>query len=444
MSFSHSPTARKPHTSTLWRVNVFLKRRSHNFMAWSMSKFWAAYKLPPSHPESIHPAFLNAMCLYGCSYGPSSTRVYEPLFYARLQRSLADCLASADRLHDFMRASALAAVYCFHRKRYAVGQNHLAATIHLAVACGLDKIDSCDVSSASISRLLRSPRDATDLGDMIHTWWGLFCMDRIASTLLECPTTIPENDDVITTIWPCKFEDYASGQAIHAAYSGTASLRTPPGDLTIAVSVYENVYAFRAKSVGLLFHTMTLTPSHQERNVDQIRDTRITIDVASRLSEIMVAYRQEMCPTFSCTRYCENDGHDSTLIFAMTTCYTALIRLLTVSADKDQGSYQRRLKIARDCVALGAEAYSTDPHLAAPCIVFAWCASYEVFAWEVVRLNKLGEGEAATAALLEVEAAMNLIRRLVQIFETFKKKWPVQNLQRFNIHKAELAKWSKH
>ncbi|KDQ08344.1 hypothetical protein BOTBODRAFT_38030 [Botryobasidium botryosum FD-172 SS1] len=424
-------------------VNSYLKRKSHNWMTWSMPKLWAAYKLPSSDPESIHPALVDAMCLFGLLYSPPSVRSYEPLFYARLQRSLAESLSKVDRIHDFIRASALVTIYCYHRQRYATGQNHLAATIQLAVACGLDKIETCDMNTASIS-LLRPPRGAAELGDMVHTWWGLFCIDRISSTLLEYPTTIPENDVVIKTMWPCDFEDYASGRVTHAAHSGAASLRTRC-DPTPATIVYDNVYAFRAKSMGLLYHAMTLTPSHKERNADQVRDIRTTIDVASQLSETMMAYRLKICPTFSCARRYENDDHDSILVFAMAACYAALIRLHSAPVDTNRncGSYQRRLQLARDCVALGAEANSVDPALIMPTIIIAWCTSYEVFAWEVVRLNKLGESDAAAAALVEVEATMNLIRQLVQRAESLKKKWPVQNLQRFDIHKAELVTWSK-
>ncbi|KDQ08345.1 hypothetical protein BOTBODRAFT_38031 [Botryobasidium botryosum FD-172 SS1] len=424
-------------------VNLYLKKKSHNCMTWSMPKFWAAYKLPYSDPGSIHPALVDVMCLFGVLYSPPSVRSFEPLFYARLQRSLANSLENTDRIHDFMRASALVAIYCYHRERSAVGHSHLTATIQLAMACGLHKLETSDVDSVSLS-LLRPPRDATELGDMIHTWWALSCIDRISSTLLECPTTLPENDVVVKTMWPCDFEDYTSGRAAYAAYSGVASLRAHC-DLASAASVYDNVYAFRAKSMELLYHAMALTPSHQERNVDQVCDIRTTIAVASRLSETMVAYRQKTCPTFSCARRFENDEHDSTLVFAMSICYATLIRLLNASTDtrRDHDLYQRRLQLARDCVALGEEASSVDPALIMPVIIMAWCTSYEVFAWEAIRLKERGEGEAVAAALKEVEGVMNLIRQLVQRVGILKKKWPVQNLQRFNIHKAELVKWSK-
>jgi len=92
-------------------------RRLHFPAQLNMSRFWPAYKLPPSHPESIHPALLDAMCLLGCLHGGNSLQSYEHVFYARLQRSLYDCLENADRLLDFIRASTLAAKYCFTKSR---------------------------------------------------------------------------------------------------------------------------------------------------------------------------------------------------------------------------------------------------------------------------------------------------------------------------------------
>jgi len=245
----------------------------------------------------------------------------------------------------------------------------------------------------------------------------------------------------IKTVWPCAFEDYIDGKATRATYSSISSLRVSPVDQTMMASVYNNVFAFRAKSIVMLHQAITLGSPHPDRHGDQIHDVRVAIDVTSHLSEAMAAYRQMICPTFSRTRNYEDDGHDGTLIFAISTAYAALLRLFNLFADKDADAYRRRLTTARACIALGNEAFLADPILIHALLVLPWCASYEVLAWEMIRLNRLGEAEAATAVRAEVEAVMGLLRFSVQSFDTFKQKWPLQNLRRFNIHTEELLNW---
>ncbi|KDQ19009.1 hypothetical protein BOTBODRAFT_481234 [Botryobasidium botryosum FD-172 SS1] len=346
-------------------IEIFMKNRWHYFTEWDPTRFWTLYKLPASHPESLHPALLDVMCLLGCIHNTSSLLGYERLFYARLQRSLVDCLKHADRLYDFIRASVLAGLYCHYRKRYTEGQNHQAATIHFAMACGLHKIETYDLRSSGLSSLIKPPKAIVDLGDMIHTWWGLYCLDRMTSVLLECPFTIPKDEEAIKTVWPCAFEDYVNGVLRYAPYSGIGSLFLRIDDPLGTLSPYDNIFTFRAKSIAMLFHAITLASSYKEEHIaaEQSHSTDAAIEATSRLIEAMLVYRESTCPVFSRTRYYEDDGHDGTLIYAISTAYAALIQLLSALAEKDVESYRKRLLVARACVALGLEARRTDPIL---------------------------------------------------------------------------------
>jgi len=311
------------------------------------------------------------------------------------------------------------------------------------MAVGMHKVGNYNIQSPNIPTLLRPSRNVVDVGDIIHTWWGLFYLDRAASLLGEFPVTIPRDETVVTTVWPCKFADYANGVAMRTPYSGIATLLSYPAETTRIDSVYTNVFAFRAKSIALLYHAIKLASSCQDEHMERTREVHITTQVTLRLSEAMLAYRKKACPTFTCSRDYEDDGHDGTLICAMSTAYAALIQLFNVSADKDAESYQRRLVAARACAALGVEARQTDPSLLNVVIHLSWCASYEVLAWEMVRLNTLGETEAATTVRSEVETIMDLLRLSAQYFDIVKLKWTIQNLRRFDIHTTELAQWSK-
>ncbi|KDQ19044.1 hypothetical protein BOTBODRAFT_28532 [Botryobasidium botryosum FD-172 SS1] len=425
-------------------IEIFMKQRWQYCLEWSAPRFWAAYKLPPDHPDSIHPALLDAMCLLGCFHSRSSLEKYQDFFYTRVQRSLVECLKNADRLYDFIRASSLAGIYCHFRRKYIAGQNHISATIHFAMACGLHKIENYDMTSSSISPLIRQSRDVADLGDMIHTWWGLYCLDRIAAIVVEGIVTVPKDETVITTVWPCAFGDYINGNAIATPYGSIRSLREYiPGQAEVARG-YNNVFAFRAKSVAMLYYAIDLVSRHEDECVEHLRAAHIAIEATSRLSDAMSAYRATKCPTFSSTRDGEDDGHDGTLIFAISMAYSASIQLFNLFANKDEETYRQRLAVARACVSIGAEACRVNPNLLHAAIYLPWCAAYEVLAWEMIRLNALGEKETAAAVLAEIEALMDLMKLFSQHFDTFKHQWPVQNLRRFNIHTADLAKWNKN
>jgi len=126
----------------------------------------------------------------------------------------------------------------------------------------------------------------------------------------------------------------------------------------------------------------------------------------------------------------------------MSICYAASIQLLNSFADRDTNSYHRRLIAARACAALGMGACRPNPNLIHVIIFLPWCASYEVLAWKTIRLNALDEQGAAAAVRAELGAVMDLLRLYVKRFDTFKHKWPIQNLRRFGIHTAELTQWN--
>jgi len=228
---------------------------------------------------------------------------------------------------------------------------------------------------------------------------------------------------------------------MRTTYSGLGSLRTHPIDLIGVIGTYNNVYAFRAKSVAML-HRATII-SDQDGCTDQIRDLYATMDITSHLIKAMTSYRATTCPTFSRTRDHENDGHDATLIFAMSMAYAALIQLSNRFVGKDTDLWGRRLGAARACIALGVEVCQADSSLLHGLAHAPWCASYEVLAWEMIRLDALNKAEAAIAIRAELNIAMDLLKLLVRGFNAIKYTPQIKNLSRFDVHAAELAEWSK-
>ncbi|KDQ08526.1 hypothetical protein BOTBODRAFT_563759 [Botryobasidium botryosum FD-172 SS1] len=396
-------------------VKVFIKVRWHYFLEWNIPRFWSAYGLPPSHPESLHPALLDAMCLLGC-FHTRGAHTYENLFYARLQRSLCDSLANADRLHDFMRASILGGLYCRLRQR----------------------IDSYVLHSSNAKSLLSPLRDLVDLGDRVHTWWGLYAVDRISSLVLGTRAVIPIDQEFITTMLPCPLEEYANGAAARATDSYINPLRTHSAELTRIIGTHSNVHTFRAISMAMLHQAAIIS---RDEGADRACDILASIDDISQLINAMISYRARVCPTFSRAREYEDDGHDATLIFALSMAYAALIQILNRAVGKDAESWTHRLATARSCIALGIEVREIDSSLLHALAHVSWCSSYEILAWEMIKFEALGDTEAAAATRVELDGAMDLIRWLVQEFDAIRYSRHIQNLVRFDIHTAELDRW---
>ncbi|KDQ07178.1 hypothetical protein BOTBODRAFT_120431, partial [Botryobasidium botryosum FD-172 SS1] len=107
-------------------IQAFFKHRWQHTFEFDIPRFWAAYILPQSHPDSIHPALLDALCLLGCTY---LKHPEEPLYLSRLKQSLTRSLETADRLFDFLRASSLLATY-FYRSGRRVAKSSTSIAVH--------------------------------------------------------------------------------------------------------------------------------------------------------------------------------------------------------------------------------------------------------------------------------------------------------------------------
>ncbi|KDQ18962.1 hypothetical protein BOTBODRAFT_480231 [Botryobasidium botryosum FD-172 SS1] len=417
-------------------VHECLRHRQVQFPAqWNISRFWFAYELPPSHPESIHPALLDAMCLLGCLHGGNTLKAYEPLFYTRLQRSLYNCLEDADRLLDFIRASTLLAKYCLTTARCEEGYHRHAATVRFAMACGLHRIDTYNPELLEIP-LLRRPKDLVDIGDMIHAWWNVFLIDRLGALLMRSSGTIAHDDERITTLWPCAFEDYENGQATQAPYRGLLSLRISQPDMEPTNRVYDNIYAFRTQGSEVYYYGILLGSSSRE-GVDVSREASAAIDAALLLSEAMTSYRRQICPTFHRTRNQEGFIHDCALIFAMTVNYGGLIQLLHIFAKDNNPFYWQRVGVARACVELAIEVCQVDLSLLNLTIWLPWYSAYEVLAWEYIRLKSLNDLIGAATLWAELEGLMNAYKTFTRYYSLEENKAfgeTFQMLSNYDIH----------
>jgi len=302
------------------------------------------------------------------------------------------------------------------------------------MACGLHTIDTYDLNSPKLS-LLRSPRDLVDLGDMIHTWWNIFLVDRLGALLLEAPGTVAHDDENITTMWPCAFEDYENDQATQAPYKGLLSLRSSEPDPDLTPNVYDNIYAFRAQGCEMFYHAIALVGSFKE-GLDVSHDAKVAISVTKLLHDAMVLYRHRTCPTFDRKGNKEDCTHDCTLIFSMTITYGAWIQLLHIFSEEGNTFYQQRFEVARACAKLAVEVCKVDASLLNVTIWLPWYSAYEVLAWEFTRLKNLKDHKGAADVRTDLDGLMDAYLRFAERY-SFKNNEAFQKLSRFDIHTAE-------
>ncbi|KDQ19920.1 hypothetical protein BOTBODRAFT_183944 [Botryobasidium botryosum FD-172 SS1] len=411
-------------------VDIFLRNRWLSFVELNVARFQSSYKLPPNHSESIHPALLDAVCLLGCLYSRTRLQTYERFFYTRVQSSLYECLANADRLFDFIRASALVTTYCYLKGRRIEGHNRASAIARFAMACGLHRIDLYSPNQPSMISPSRLPRDLVDVGDMIYTWWGVFCADRVGAMALDVPGAIPDDEQIVTTPWP--LEDYTHEEVLRIPYQGLSSFRLPDAELDSVPDAYRNLYVFRVQSFAMLYRA-TLLVSSFHRGRDVAAEAHLAINAASRLCKELESYRQRTYLTFNGTRYQGDSGHGVALVFAMTAAYSAWVRLLRTFSDQDIESHQRRLDIARECASLAIEMSQTSPGLCRVAIGLSWSTAYEVLTWDHAQF-KLDTPNGDLYAALDV-------------FETYarqytKKYTPRSTSDKFSIHRVDLVEIS--
>lgn len=107
-----------PHTIYLvCRLQAFLPYRDHFGMDMDAQRWMWVVTLPTSHPEAMHPALLNAICVIGCSLDPSIPKSWERHFYASAREQMQLSLSLCDRIEDWLYTVAILIGYLLLRGR---------------------------------------------------------------------------------------------------------------------------------------------------------------------------------------------------------------------------------------------------------------------------------------------------------------------------------------
>ncbi|WVQ99796.1 hypothetical protein IAU59_006938 [Kwoniella sp. CBS 9459] len=176
------------------------------------------YQNLQSHDPAIrpHPCLLNAMYLMTCRASPvEALRRKEALFYSRAKEQMDLAIGKDKRMFDAMRAGTLITCYLFADQRLAEGWAMLGQTVHVTIACGLDRLESSIVSEyepsarekrRGLGSYITPPANSLELADRIHAFWAFFLVDRCASISLEWPAGFDQTR--ITTPLPRPWAEY--------------------------------------------------------------------------------------------------------------------------------------------------------------------------------------------------------------------------------------------
>ncbi|KAF9515059.1 hypothetical protein BS47DRAFT_826301 [Hydnum rufescens UP504] len=100
-----------PVESRLQMLQIFIDHRSDFLVDIYLPRLHASMHLPLSHPDSLHPALLNAIFLAATLYCGPELQSSVSTFLQRTREGLRNSLAFADRLDDFFWASIILSWY---------------------------------------------------------------------------------------------------------------------------------------------------------------------------------------------------------------------------------------------------------------------------------------------------------------------------------------------
>ncbi len=167
-------------------TRILLPFRCHFHFYIFIPRFLYHVRLPPSHPESPHPALLNAIFLAACNIGGDSMSAYEPLFLARIRPCLEQSLFMNDRLVHFMWASVILACYYTRVGRVVEAHHALSGAVRFAESAG------CHSESVeSQSTLIPPPTDDIEKLERANLWCALTLCEASISIVAGLPPSAP-------------------------------------------------------------------------------------------------------------------------------------------------------------------------------------------------------------------------------------------------------------
>ncbi|CEL54576.1 hypothetical protein RSOLAG1IB_07180 [Rhizoctonia solani AG-1 IB] len=402
-------------------IDLFMPHRHRCGFEVHIGRFLASLDLPIN--KRPHPCLMNAIFLLGCHYAPSGSLSHlEPMFLSRARTALAESLEHADRLKDFLFASALLACYFYFKGRLLEGQHHNSAAVRFAMSCGLHQISSpvwrgseyattatgsapWQVTSMSLRRagsMLDPPRDPIELYELINIFWLTFITDRAGSLGTGLPHAI--KDDEITTVFPRPLQEFEDG-TITDDTNATITNMYEDGNHAQDASK-DSLHCLRVKSLALLERSSRLsTVPEGEWDKKFWGEFWATDQALERIAQTLPHIHSGM-----------GINDTSSLIFVHTFVQGSMIQLHSPFLEKNSGSYERSVKAADAAMKVIHMIDNIDAKNFHMLMGLSWICVSDVLKRELRRKRSAADDESARHTEQELEALYAAMKRLRQVY----------------------------
>ncbi|CAE6384828.1 unnamed protein product [Rhizoctonia solani] len=410
-----------PNNIRNYLIDLFLPHRHRCGFEVHIGRFLASLDLPIN--KRPHPCLMNSIYLLGCHYAPGGSLSHlEPMFLSKARSSLAESLEHADRLKDFLFASALLACYFYFKGRLLEGQHHNSAAVRFAMSCGLHQISSpvwrgseyattatgsapWQVTSMSLRRagsMLDPPRDPIELYELINIFWLTFITDRAGSLGTGLPHAIKDTE--ITTVFPRPLKEFEEG-TITDDTNATIMDMYEDGNRAQDASK-DSLHCLRVKSLALLERTSRLSMVPEgERTSAFWREFRATDRALERIAQTLPHIHSGM-----------GINDTSSLIFVHTFVQGSTIQLHSPFLDTIPTSYERAVKAAGAAMQVVNLIDNIDAKNFHMLMGLSWICVSDILKREMRRKQSISDNEGARQTEQELEALLAVMKRLRQVY----------------------------
>lgn len=154
--------------------------------------------------REAHPALVNSVYLLAVAsasqipeLAPYSSAQAESHFLAQARKGMTDSISLADRLVDYLKASAIVSIYLTKKGRHLEGYHHHSSAARLAIACGLhsNPFVSGNPELGSQNAILPPTSDPLEAIDRIYTFWTLYYQDKVYAITFGFASALDEDVD---------------------------------------------------------------------------------------------------------------------------------------------------------------------------------------------------------------------------------------------------------
>ncbi|WWC88235.1 uncharacterized protein L201_003141 [Kwoniella dendrophila CBS 6074] len=367
-----------------------------------ISSFYARLQ-SPDLTQRPHPCLLNAMYLMTCRGSPlESLRKMEKSFYRKAKQNMEEALQSHSSVFDAVRTGTMLAAWLFGSDRQLEGWAMMGQTVGLAIAVGLDRIESStDINNNQklhgATTYLPPAVSHIDLADRIYAFWTLFLVEKCVCIGFELSTSFDLSR--ITTPLPRPWTEYETGDShLSTCDVRIKDLSGKSSSLCDIAHTPEIGYILCAAD---LMHRVSLRPKCRTEQ-DRLRSAlqRLNENIPPELKK--AERTQDGKPTV-------NSGTATLQLITLCT------DMFLFSIDSPDRPDPRALEVARRIIGvlhLLNDANIGDVNLFA---IIIWCRVAALMVWESKRLEAIDDAFAAASYAKDVQFILDTLKKMSHI-----------------------------